>query len=214
MYRKVIIFCIAMCLGLSASAQKWAVSANAGDFLTFGTLNVSGQFAFSRHFSLDASVRYNPWIFNNGKLNQFNYRHQTYSLGVKYWPWFIYSGFWVSLKGQYQEYSRTLLNFNLGHASEKATTGVDGKKYSQLEQGDAFGGVATLGYTFMITKWFNVDLGVGGWAGYTKYKTYDRSNAARCTTCGRRTDADTKAPASGKMFLLPNELVVSAMFVF
>ena len=53
-----------------------------------------------------------------------------------------------------------------------------------------------------VNHWLNVDFGLFGWGGMTKYVTY------ACPYCGQRTDAGTKA------FFLPDEVRVALQFIF
>lgn len=168
----------------TASAQKWAVAVNAGDMVSLGTVSVEGAVAVGRHATINASAKINPWTFKNGSPDQFQNRQQTYAIGARWWPWNVYSGWWLGGKGQYQQYNR------------------GGLRSSNTEEGDAYGLGLSGGYALMLGEHVNLDFGLGLWGGRSIYTVY------ACPTCG-------KVLESGKKwFVLPNELILSFMWVF
>lgn len=184
---RIIILTVAMLATLSSAAResaRWGISTNAVDWACLLTANASGQFAVSRHFTLEAQARWNPWTFNKSSENQLQSRQRCFSLGARWWPWYAYSGWWVAARGQYREY-------NFG-----------GLGTMETEEGDAAGLVLSAGFSLQVKKWLNIDFGAGFWGGYKNYVTY------ACPSCGRRTDQ------GGKGFVLPDELLISAMFIF
>lgn len=175
-----------MLLPFNARAQKAALSFNVGDFLCLGTMNLEFDYAVSQRWSLDVGARVNPWTFFRGdELRQTQLKHQTYSIGMRFWSWYVYSGFWMGAKLQFQEYNRGGFNGNL-----------------KTEEGNAYGIGFELGYTFIISHRWNLNLGAGGWGGYADYTQYS------CSCCGRKTEE------GGKIFFWPNELIVAFVCVF
>lgn len=84
---------------------------------------------------------------------------QTFSAGARWWPWYIYSGWWV-------------------------------KGLAQVENAEeAYGMGLSAGYSLILSRWLNLDLGLGGWGG--RKGTGDKS-----------------------WFLSPNEVTAALMFVF
>jgi len=163
-----------------------ALETNLVDYIYLGTLNVEGQVALGRNISLDVGAKYNPWTYNRSDATkQFQSRQQTYYAGVRWWPWYVYSGWWVEGAAQYQEYNRG------GYFNKPET-----------EEGDALGAHIHAGYSLQIRSWFNIDFGIGVWGGMTKYVVYE------CPNCGR------KVEEGSKLFVLPNEAKISAMFIF
>lgn len=179
---------------VAASAQTWAVAVNTADALDLGTVGVEGSAAVGQHWSLHAGTKVNPWTFGgkdswNGLFSEANPeqlqdRKQVYSAGVRWWPWNVYSGWWLGLKGQYQEYNR-------GGILAKTS-----------EEGDAVGAALAGGYSLMIREHFNLDFGLGVWGGWTQYTKYD------CPSCGRVTES------GDKWFVLPNEVILSLVYIF
>ena len=72
----------------------------------------------------------------------------------------------------------------------------------ETQEGDRFGIGLYSGYTYMVSKHFNVEFGVGVWGGVDFYKRYS------CPTCGFTT-------AEGKKgFVLPDDIKISLAYVF
>lgn len=169
----------------SAMGQRVSVSTNLLDYLNLATLNVEASYAFSRHWSLGAEIRYNPWTFRKaGSGGQFQNRLQSYSLSGRYWLWHTYSGWWFSGKAQYQEY-------NSG-----------GIFSASAGEGDRFGAGVSAGYTYMLHPHLNIEFGLGLWGGFRKYKVYS------CTSCG----ITEKSGTGG--FILPDGVKISLAYVF
>ena len=184
--KRIIITAVFIACGwLPATAQQWSVGTNAVDWLNFGTLNVEASAAVAQHISVNASARYNPWTFNaNDQATQLQNREQTYRLGMRWWPWHIYSGWWIGTAAQYQEYNR------------------GGILSRETEEGDAFGLSLSAGYTLMIHRFVNLEFGAGLWGGQKAYTTF------ACPSCGRIMDSGRK------WFMMPNDLLVSVVFIF
>lgn len=186
--------CAACCFLLAApqvAAQedlehrsRLAFSQNLADYLLLGTLNADVQYSVHRSWTLQAGAKYNNWTWRYGQDAQFESRQQAYYVGARWWPWYTYSGWWVGAKMQYKEYNR------------------GGLLSSETEEGDAFGLSFGGGRSIHVNRWLNVDVGLYGWGGLTKYVTY------ACPYCGQRTDEGTKA------FFLPDEARIALQFVF
>lgn len=177
----------AICLLFSSVlsfSQEWAVSTNLIGYINLGTLNVEASYAPLRHLSVNLSAKYNPFTFHSAKGTQFQERQQTYAVGVRWWPWHIMSGWWVATKAQYQEYN------------------IGGIWSSRTEEGDRAGVGITAGYTLMLHRHVNIEFGMGAWTGYQWYTAYS------CPKCGLTVDNGQKA------FVLPNDLLVSIVYVF
>lgn len=150
---------LALCF--NADGQKWSMSTNVIDWALLGTANIEGQVSVAQHISIIAGARYNPWQFktSNPHLTMQN-RQVTAYAGFRYWPWYVYSGWWIEAKGQYGTFKRS------------------GIWRPALEVGDAIGGGLSFGYTFMISKNINIDIGAGCWGGRKlERKLYD------CPSC-------------------------------
>jgi hypothetical protein len=167
-----------------SSAQKASVSTNLLDYACLGTFNVEASYSLSRHCSITASVRYNPFTFYKGEQRQFQYRQQSYAVGVRAWPWHSYSGWWFAGKVRYQEYN------------------VGGIFTRETEEGDKAGLSVCAGYSLMISRHFNVEFGLGLWSGAAWYRKYS------CQSCGLTIEDGRK------WFLHPDDLMISLAYVF
>ena len=94
------------------------------------------------------------------------------------------SGWWFAGKFRYQEYC------------------YGGIMSDEAEEGDRFGGGLYAGYTYMLSKHFNVEFGVGLWSGMALYRRYS------CAVCGMTIGSGRK------YFLLPDDFMISLAYVF
>ena len=170
-----------LCSGMWA--QELSVSTNILDYVNMGTINVGAAYGFARHWSAEAGVKYNPFSFGKGDAEK-SLKQRNISAGLRWWPWHIYSGWWAGGRLQYQEYSRA------GFRDKSST------------EGDRYGGVIAVGYSYMLGPHFNLDFGAGLWGGYDRYVTYE------CQHCGRRTGE------GNKVFLLPNDILLTFSYIF
>lgn len=146
----------------SAKAQNFALSTNMLGYADFLTLNVEASCGVSRHWSVSAGFRYNPFTFGKGE-NAVQRRQRSANTGARYWPWHVYSGWWFSADLRYQEY-------NMGDLRSSMTS-----------EGERFGAGMGGGYAYMLTRNLNLDFGLSFWSGYDRYAEYD------CRTCGKVT---------------------------
>lgn len=183
--RKCLLSFIFLLLSSLMFAQKISISTNVLGYAALGTLNADVSYSVSRHWDVVAGVRYNPFTYNAGDPErQFQVRQQSYAAGVRLWPWHVLSGWWFASKVRYQEY-------NFGGILSRESV-----------EGDRLGLGVYAGYTHMISQHFNLEFGLGIWAGADSYKRYS------CTVCGLSLDSGRKA------FILPDDLAVSLVYVF
>ncbi len=154
-------------------APKFAIGTNFGGLLSGATVSMEVSAGVSRHLSIDAAARYNPW-FDASK-------QRSVALGTRWWPWYVYSGWWLSGKARYQEFN----------AVEEFST-----------EGDRYGGSLSVGYSRLLGKHFNLDVGFGMWGGYETYSVYE------CETCG------TIREQGEKYFLRADELIIGLTYIF
>ena len=166
-------------------SQNVSVSTNLIDYACLGTLNVEASYSVAQHWSVTASARYNPFTFHKGDADrQFQYRQQSYAVGARFWTWHSFSGWWAASKIRYQEYNH-------------------GGMFSRdAEEGDRIGIGLSAGYTYMISRHFNLELGIGAWSGMSWYCRYS------CPVCGLTVENGRK------WFLLPDDVMISLAYVF
>lgn len=165
------------------AAASLALSTNVMEYANVGTLNIDAQYGVARHWTVCAGVKYNPFTLGEGD-GQMQKRQRTLSAGARWWPWHVYSGWWVSGNLRYQEY-------NFGGWESPVT-----------REGDRWGGIASAGYTYMLTPHLNIDMGIGFWSGYDRYRTF------ACQNCGRIMGE------GGKVFFLPSDILLSLTYIF
>lgn len=186
LFKTIIILISALLFSSESRAQDLSLSTNILGYVNLGTMNMEASWGFSRHWSANVGLRYNPFTFpgREGVADRMQARQRTVAVGGRFWPWHIHSGWWLAGKAQYQEY-------NIGGLTEAETS-----------EGDRIGGGLTGGYTYMLTPRFNLEVGAGVWAGYETYTTY------ACPECGRVTDRGDRP------FVLPNEILLGLVYVF
>lgn len=178
-------FMLLMSRSLIADSGRFAVSTNLLDYVRLATLNVDASCAVSRHWSVLAGARYNPFTFNEGNpQSQFQHRQRSYSVGARWWTWHTWSGWWFAGKVRYQEYN------------------VGGITSMKTEEGDRGGMGLYAGYTHMLTPHLNLEFGLGLWGGMTWYTTYS------CPLCGMTVDSGRK------WFARPDDIMASLVYVF
>ena len=91
---------------------------------------------------------------------------------------------WLGSKMRYQEYS-------FGGVWSDETT-----------EGDRCGLGLYVGYTHMLSRHFNLEFGLGCWGGIDFYRRYS------CPVCG------LLMSAGRKLFILPDDLMISIAYVF
>ena len=174
-----------LCTVGRAEPGRCSVSTNLLDYARLATFNLDGSYALSRHWSLSAGARYNPFTFREGEpRKQFQYRQRSYSLGVRWWPWHTWSGWWLSGKVRYQEYN------------------IGGIVSSRTEEGDRGGVGLYAGYSHMLTQHLNLEFGLGMWGGMSWYKIYS------CPSCGLTLENGRK------WFARPDDVMMSLVYVF
>jgi len=215
MFRKIYVLVLLLLLGVSTYGQKsglnarMALSVNAVDLGWFLTPNLGMQYAVGRHWTVKAEVKYNRWTFNDGSADsRVRHARQEYSLGGRWWGWYTYTGWWIGLSAKYREYS--------GCGLSSLNPGSWGDRYVK-EEGDAVGAALSFGYSVQITEWLDIDFGLGIWGGNAWYRQYSGEADGSGNVCpryGKRTDASVDAPASHTLFIAPDEVMVTAVFIF
>ena len=180
-----VLMAILLTSSLNAKTGRFSVSTNLLDYVSLATFNIDASCAVSRHWSLTAGARYNPFTYYAGDpQKQFQYRQQSYSFGARWWLWHSWSGWWLAGKARYQEY-------NIGGIVSRKT-----------EEGDRVGAGLYAGYTHMLAPHLNLEFGLGIWGGFSWYRTYS------CPKCGITINE------SEEWFARPDDIMVSLVYVF
>lgn len=166
-------------------AQRFSVTTNLGDILELGTISGGLSYGVSRHFSLNGSVRYNPFTFKSaGSERQMQARQLHFSIGSRYWPWHQYSGWFVMGNLSFAKYNK-------------------GGIFSQTTyEGNAYGLSVGGGYALMLSQNLNLDLGLSAMTGVTDYKKYS------CPRCGEMVEKGRK------VFVAPEQIIIQLSYLF
>lgn len=167
-------------------AQRFAIGMNLLGIPELLTLDVHADVAVSRKISVNAGFEYNPfsWRTYGPPEIQFQNRKRVFHAGVRYWPFYVYSGWSVNMKVQYRE-------FNTGGIISPVTY-----------EGDAFGAGIVFGYSFIVNRWMNIELGVGLWGGAAYYSKYELPRRGRLMEDGL------------SWFVAPDDIRLSVTFLF
>lgn len=142
--------------------HQYSVGTNLLNWAYFGTANLEFNASLNNHFSVFAGGKYNGFKFETKAYKEIFNNQITGYAGIKWWPWFVNTGWWVGIKGQYSDFS---------------TAGI---MSSYMKEGVAVGGGLSGGYTFMMGRRFNLDLGIGVWGGtYLEYSDYEKPESSK-----------------------------------
>ncbi len=185
MRKSALVVILLFVISVTSRAQHVSVSTNALGWADYGTVNLSAGVSLSRHLSFEAGGRYNPFSFQRQSGLTVRNQRKTAFAGVRYWPWYVFSGWWMGVKGQWSEYSRT------------------GIWRFAVDEGTGYGIGLSTGYTWMISKRFNLDFGIGGWGG----RLYEHT-LYHCLKCMEIRES------SPKNFIALDDVSVSLMIMF
>lgn len=165
-------------------AQKFSIGTNVLSYANFLTTNLEMSYAVSRNWTVFAQGKYNPWTFNEGTKDQMQNRQLSFAVGTKYYPWMIYTGWYASAQLQYTKYN------------------TGGIIKSDTYEGEVYGLGIGAGYSWLLSKHWNIDFGIGLLVGPNSYVKY------ACPKCGRM---EEKAK---KIYVGPNNLLVQLTYMF
>lgn len=169
-------------LYLTGKNHHLSIGTNTVGYLHLFTPNLNIGMSINRHWSLHLEGRYNPFLWDIGSRS-FQEKQLTAALNTRYWNWYAYSGWFYEFGFQYSIYNR------------------GGLLSPRTEEGQAMGLDFQVGYSLMLNKWTNLELGLGGWGGFKRNRKYDSPR------CGKLTESGSK------LFILPNTINVSLVFI-
>ena len=155
----------------SADAQKVAVKTNLLYDATL-TVNLGAEAKFNDKWTGDLSANFNSWSFSGGK----RWKHWLIQPEARYWLCDVFAGHFFgvhALGGQY----------NIGPV-DMGSFKFLGTDFSHLKdhryQGWLAGAGIVYGYSWILSKHFNLEAEIGiGWA-YTRFDTFE------CAGCGKK----------------------------
>ncbi|MBR4801830.1 MAG: DUF3575 domain-containing protein [Bacteroidales bacterium] len=166
-----------------ASGQNYSVSTNAAEWLALGTANIQASVPLSRHTGIRSEAAFNPFTFGSGDSRKY-FRRMEFSLGVRYWPWFVNSGWFLDGYADWTKYS------------------LGGIFTSKSYEGYAYGLKMGGGYSLILEKGINLEMGWGGFLGIDSHTKYS------CTKCG-------KSEGKSQRFIVsPTAILLGISFIF
>ena len=190
---KRLLFVLLSCIGLSVSAQNWAVKTNLLYDMT-ATMNLGAEVRVSPQWTLDVSANWNPWTFSDNK----KWKQLVVQPEARYWFCEAFNGHFVGahlLGGIY----------NMGNWDTGFTfLGTDfGKLKDYRFEGWMLGVGIAYGYQWMLSKHWSVEAEIGIGYVYSQYDKYD------CATCGETYEQDKPHNYFG-----PTKAALSLIYVF
>ena len=82
--KKMLLLAALLLVGHAAFAQRFSVATNMLDYADFGTLNVEGDVAVARRWTLVAGAKYNPFLYKADTPEPLSARQQVYAAGVRF----------------------------------------------------------------------------------------------------------------------------------
>lgn len=168
--RKLFVLITFLIVGLSASAQKFAVKTNLLYDATT-TLNLGAEFRVAPKWSIDLSGNYNPFKLGGDR----KMKHWLVQPEVRYWFCEAFNGHFLALHGLGGV-------FNVGDMDLKLFPSFKDSRY----QGSMYGVGIGYGYQFVLGKRWNMGLEIGGGWIHADYDKYD------CPHCGEWQGAGKK----------------------
>lgn len=160
-YLKRIVLSAVMLIGFmwTTNAQSYTLSTNVIEWCNYGTINLDAGMSLSRHFTINAGCKYNPWEFQTKNGMPVMNNQLTAYLGTRYWFFFANTGWWLGARMRFSDFEQT---------------GVLRPKYIL---GKSLGAGVSAGYTWLLTDHFSIEFAAGLWGGrhlkYEQYRTYD-----------------------------------------
>lgn len=173
-------------------AQKVGVKTNLiYDALT--TINVGAEFRVLPKWTIDVSGNINPWTFSNDR----KWKHWLVQPEVRYWVCEPFNGhFWGAhlLGGAY----------NIGNLKNNIIFWDDEWDFKNKRYEGWFVGLGVVyGYSWMLSKYWNLEGVIGLGYAYTRYDEY------RCAKCGKKIKEDHQRNYFG-----PTKVGVNLIYAF
>lgn len=183
------------CLGVVhlASAQKAAIKTNLLYDATT-TFNLGAEFALSPKWTLDVSGNYNPWTFSNNK----KWKHWVVQLEARYW-------FCNKMMGHFLGFHALGGEYNIGNIdADFMLLGTDFAKLKDYRfEGWMLGAGIAYGYTWALSKHWNLEAEIGLGYVFSKYDQYE------CEKCGEKVK-DNKT----HNYVGPTKAALNLVYVF
>lgn len=190
---KRLLFVLLSCIGLSVSAQNWAVKTNLLYDMT-ATMNLGAEVRMSSKWTLDVSANWNPWTFSDNK----KWKQLSFQPEARYWFCEAFNGHFLGahLLGGIYNMSNWDTDFTFW--------GTDfGKLKDHRYEGWMLGAGIAYGYQWILSKHWSIEAEIGIGYVYSRYDKY------RCAGCGRKTEE-----GKSHHFVGPTKAAVNLIYVF
>lgn len=159
------------------------------------TANLGLEFAIAKKWSLDLSGNLNVWSFSNGK----RWKHWLFQPEFRYWTCGNLGGHFLAfhlLGGQYNV-GKVDLDF-------LSFLGDNFLEFKNLRHQGVYGGAGIgYGYSWMLSRHWNIEMEVAVGYVYTKYSLYE------CAGCGKKVKSDLTQGYIG-----PTKIALDLVYVF
>lgn len=174
---------------LKVSARQVALKTNLLYDATL-TLNLGVEFQAAPKWTVDISGNLNAWKLSD----QRNFRHWMLQPEARYW-------FCEPIQGHFVAANIIGGQFNFGGWPMK--TGFFSPLHSSRYQGWAVGAGIAYGYSWILSRHWNIEAEIG--VGYL-YRNYDKFN---CAGCGKKVKENV-----GKHYVGPTKAALNIVYVF
>ena len=162
-----------LCVLSGARGQDFALKTNLL-YDAMLTVNAGAEVGLAPRWSFDLSGNYNGWTVDNKK-----WKHWLVQPELRYWFCDHFAGHFVGIHAVGGEYN--FGNFNTG----LKFLGTDYSVFAnERHQGWYVGGGIAYGYSFILSRHFNLELEAGFGYVYTRYDVFE------CDGCGRKVEED------------------------
>lgn len=182
------------CFPDKSSAQNFAVKSNLLYDAT-ATVNVGAELRLARKWSLDVSGNMNFWSFSGGK----RWKHWMVQPEARFW-------FCRSMGGHFLAFHAIGGQYNVGNVNLDFLSFLDDgfKSAKDLRHQGWFGGGGIgYGYSWIVSRHFNIEAEIAAGYLYTRYDIY------RCAGCGRKIASDLHHHYFG-----PTKVALNFVYVF
>lgn len=162
LYRWIFLITFLFVVSSKASAQFYAIKVDALG-LCATTLNVEASMVIRNQWSIHLPIKVNPWTFGDKK-----YQHATLMPGVRYWFIDSYSrGWFLGVNAVLTAYDHE------GLVGSKVDYFARNYRY----KGFGYGGGVSAGYSFPVSKRWNVEFEAGIASVYVDHDIYHETEA-------------------------------------
>lgn len=172
---------------LTPASPRWNMSSNLLLLMT-GSPNLAVDYSLNSRWSVGASMSYNPWSYGDMRIRHFMFRPE-----VRYWFCQFNNGHFLSGGIRYMRY-------NIGNFPDWGIFPKDIKE--NRYQGNSIGAGVSYGYSWVISKHFNLEVELGVGLMYNSYKEYP------CEACGSASLSPKR-----NIHIVPDRFAVNLVYI-